>query len=206
MARHSPFGAKICVLVAVLSLGLLAGCARGLIPDWPWGGGRETPQSAVPAGRPAADRAINVRIRDEDERGTLRLTAIANEVLTRHGFRPDGTAEATLVLRLDRPRSLAARGGPGVGVFGSGGSSGTTNLGLAIEIPLRRGESPPAISRHELIAELENAAGKVVWRETAVRDAAATAEIDPAVSRELLERIVARLAAQAARQDFGAPK
>ena len=64
--------------------------------------------------------AIAIRVRNEDDATAARIAAWANEALTRNGFRPDSTAPATLLLSIDRPRSLSARSGPNVGVVAQG--------------------------------------------------------------------------------------
>lgn len=211
MIATAQFLPRLVLLAGVLSA--LAACGGGMIRDWPWspvngGAGRAgappaagtTDTIAEPAVR---GRAIALRVRDESERETVRLTALANEVLSQRGFRPDSTASAVLVLRVDRPRNLTAPGRPPIGIYGRGGSSGDTNLGLSIELPLGRGRVEPPQGRHEIIAELETGAGKVVWNERAATDAPVAPEIDARVARELLGRIVEKLAREDARQQHG---
>ncbi len=191
---------------AVLAGALLLGACSGTpIHDWPWIGrgtpdGEGTGADASPVARPEAGRAVALRIRDESERESLRIAAIANDVLAQHGFRPDGTARAVLVLRFDRPRTLSAPGRPAVGIFGRGGSSGTSDIGVSIELPVGRGPAPAPPARHEVIAELETQSGKVVWRERAAKDAPAAAEIDSLLARELIGRVIERLRREADRQ------
>jgi hypothetical protein len=48
-----------------------------------------------------------------------------------------------------------------------------------------------------VVAELESAAGKVIWRGRAVKDAVPTTGLDTAVLRDLIERVVAALAREA---------
>lgn len=190
---------------------LMTACFSGPARDWPWLG--RNSEAARPAERqtqapgtvtgPVArqDRPLAVLIRDESERETIRLAAIVNEALAQHGFRPDATASTVLVIRFDRPRTMSARSRPGVGIYGRGGSSGTSDLGLSIEIPLGRGPAPPPPARHEIIAELEAGAGNVIWRDGAAMDAPASAEIDASVARELLGRIIVKLARESDRQE-----
>lgn len=195
---------------------VLTACSSGPARDWPWlGRGSE---AALPADRPPArpetkttgndlapgarqDRALAVRIRDESDRETIRLVAFVNEALSQHGFRPDATASSVLVIRFDRPRTMSAGSRPGVGIYGRGGSSGASDLGLSIEIPLGRGPPPPPPARHEIIAELEAGAGNVIWKERAAMDAPTSAELDASVARELIGRIVVRLARESERQE-----
>jgi hypothetical protein len=188
----------ISVLVALL----VGACSGGPIAEWPWQNRSGAGDDVQAMARPRAEgRDISVRVVDENESEAARIIAFANEILSHQGFRPSATAPAVLVLQFNRPKSLSTRSGPGVGVYGRGGSSGSANVGIAIEIPVGRGRSAPATGRHELSARLETAAGKTVWKDYAVADAAVTTEIDAAVARRLIGRIVEKLARESATQD-----
>jgi hypothetical protein len=194
--RNRITGAR--TIAVVLSLAFLAtvpACSGVGLSFWPFNGGGESEEPAPAAARPTTGlQAVAVRVREEDERAALRIAALANEALTRHGIRPEATAPNVLFLRFERPRTLQSRAGPKVGIVGRGGSSSETDLGLAIQIPLDGKPPPPQPARHEVFAELENGAGNVIWRGRAVKDAVPTAEIDNSVARDLIERVVARLA------------
>ena len=179
---------------ALTLIGLcLSACSGGLFGAS--GGGGDVPTSPPTAQRPARGlAAVAVRIHDEDEEESKRIAAFANEALSRHGIRPDATASATLFLRFDRPRTLSAPSKPRVGVVGRGGSSSRADIGLSIQIPLGRGDAPPPPAKHELAAELETAPGHVAWRDRTAMDGIPGARIDPRVARELIERVVTRLA------------
>jgi hypothetical protein len=90
-----------------------------------------------------------------------------------------------------------------VGIVGRGGSSSETDLGLAIQIPLDGTSPSPPPARHEVFAELENRGGNVIWRGRAVTDAVPTTEIDAAVARDLIERVVAQLARETGAESGG---
>lgn len=192
-------------LTLVLTLALVVSACAG--QDFFGTGGRAAsdapPRDAVTAPRVSL-AAIAIRVRNEDDATAARITAWANEALTRHGFRPDSTAPATLLLSIDRPRSLSARSGPNVGVVAQGGSSSHANIGLSIQIPLGRGDSAPPPAKHEILAEFETAPGKVVWRKRSAMDAVPAADIDPEVARTLIGRVIAALA-QIAPELAGSP-
>jgi len=204
-SRRIADGRAIAVALALALLAVVPACSGAGLSLWPFGGhgDAEVPASAV--ARPAAGlQAVAVRVREEDERAALRIAALANEALTRHGIRPEATAPNVLFLRFERPRTLESRSGPKVGIVGRGGSSSETDLGLAIQIPLDGTSPSPPPARHEVFAELENRGGNVIWRGRAVTDAVPTTEIDAAVARDLIERVVAQLARETG-ADSGGP-
>jgi hypothetical protein len=197
VARHA-FRRCLPVVPILLALALGACSTQDLFGR----GGAPEPADANAAPRSVAPVrtglvAIAVRVRQEDEVAAQRIAAWANEALSRYGFRPDSTAPATLFLSFERPRTLSARSGPNVGIVGQGGSSSHANIGLSIQIPLGRGEAAPPPAKHEILAELETAPGKVVWRKRAAMDAVPAAEIDPPVARALIGRVIAALAEKA---------
>lgn len=114
---------------------------------------------------------INVRVRDEDERTTLRILAFADDALRRNGIHPDATAPLTLYLTFMRPRTVTSRSAPDVSILGRGGSSSRAEFGLSLELPLGSGPKPSKPARHTLIASLERGDGKVVWHAEAVTGA-----------------------------------
>ncbi|MQA65440.1 MAG: hypothetical protein GEU76_06020 [Alphaproteobacteria bacterium] len=189
------FPRTVTVALALALLALAPACSGAGLSFWPFRGSDTGKEPAPAAARPTTGlRAVAVRVRQEDEKAALRIAALANEALTRHGIRPEATAPNVLFLRFERPRTLQSRAGPKVGIVGRGGSSSETDLGLAIQIPLDGKPPPPQPARHEVFAELENGVGNVIWRGRAVKDAVPTAEIDNSVARDLIERVVARLA------------
>ncbi len=191
--------------VSILAALLIGACSGGPIAGWPWQGRTGAAgdgNDVLAMARPRAEgREISVRVIDGNETETARIVAFANDILSHQGFRPSATAPAVLVLRFNRPKSLSSRSGPGVGVYGRGGSSGSTNLGISIEIPVGRGRAAPESGRHELSARLETGNGKTVWQDYAVTDAVVSSEIDAAVARRLIGRIVEKLAGESAKQD-----
>ncbi|MGE0761224.1 MAG: hypothetical protein AB7O38_29700 [Pirellulaceae bacterium] len=186
--------------LALTFLALVPGCSGTGVSFWPFGshGETEAPPRAAATRSALGVQAVAVRVRQEDENTALRIAALANDVLTRHGIRPEATAPHVLFLRFERPRMVESRASPKVGLVGRGGSSSETDLGLSIQIPLDGKPPPPHPARHELVAELESGAGNVIWRGRAVTDAVPTAGIDLAVLRGLAERVVAALARETA--------
>jgi hypothetical protein len=195
-SRTSVVPRTVAVALALVFLAMVPACSGTGLSFWPFGGDSETKEPPPAAAtRPATGlRAVAVRVRQEDDKTALRIAALANDALTRHGIRPEATAPHVLFLRFERPRTLESRSGPKVGIVGRGGSSSETDLGLAIQIPLDGKPPPPSPARHEVVAELESAAGKVIWRGRAVKDAVPTTGLDTAVLRDLIERVVAALA------------
>jgi hypothetical protein len=198
------FPRTVAVVLALTFLAVVPACSGKGLSFWPFGGQGEVEDPTPAAARPAAGlQAVAVRVRQEDEKAALRIAALANEALTRHGIRAEATAPHVLFLRFERPRTFESRSGPKVGIVGRGGSSSETDLGLAIQIPLDGKPPPPQPARHEISAELENGAGNVIWRGRAVKDAVPTAGIDTAVLRDLIERIVATLARETTAEGGG---
>ena len=193
-SRPPDVARTVAVALALACLAVVPACSGSSF--WPFGGDGETeaPPPAAAARPDAVLQAVAVRIRQEDEKTALRIAAVANDALMRHGIRPEATAPQVLFLRFDRPRTLESSSGPKVGIVGRGGSSSETDLGVAIQIPLGGKPPPPPPARHEVVAELESGAGNIIWRRHAVKDAVPAAGINTAVLRDLIERIISALA------------
>lgn len=199
-AKPSLLRRTVVFVLLMACLAMVPACSGTGFPFWPFGRNGETEARPVTAAlrRAAALQAVAVRVRQEDEKATLRIAALANDVLTRHGIRPEATAPLVLFLRFERPRITEARSGPKVGIVGRGGSSSETDLGLAIQIPLDGKPPPSPPARHEVVAELESGAGNIIWRGRAVKDAVPETGINTVLLRDLIERVIAALARETA--------
>lgn len=133
MSRSAPLR-----FAALALLALLAACADRQ-------SGSVTPQEASRAGGPAADAGPSVHWR-----ASLSGDVVVVEVQDRNNayrvdkvelISPDGRSTLTSDITRERiaPGGRYNDGGLGVGVGGSGGSSGMGNVGVLFDIPLGRG-------------------------------------------------------------------